>query len=184
MTVVVVLSVGWFVWSVLVTSQGRVTAVTANRGNLFATGYIELDTDSVTRLLFDASGLYPGPVLEQCITVSYAGTIGDVAVRLHAQMVGGTGLDDFVATRFQVGRGGGEGSCTGFRAERTIFDGTLAELGAAHPDFEGGAVVWEQAQPGDQLTLRATAEIVDDNAAQGLTTEFMLTVEARPGDDR
>lgn len=180
LVVLVVLSIGWFAWSVLTTSQGKVTALTANRGNLFRTGTIDIDTDAPAQLLFDVDGLYPGTVLESCITVSYVGSIPGIGVRLHARMAGGTGLETFVLTSVQLGRGGGDGSCAGFTPARSMFDGTLAELAAAHPDYDDGAELWADAQPGDQAVVRVTAQLADDNAAQGLTTDFFVTVEARP----
>ena len=33
---------------------------------------------------------------------------------------------------------------------------------------------------GDRIVIEATASVRDDNEAQGLTTEFSLTIEARP----
>lgn len=63
---------------------------------------------------------------------------------------------------------------------RRLFLGRLSDLHQRYDSYARGLVVETTAQPGDTVVLRAAASLVDDNEAQGLTTDFFLTVEARP----
>jgi hypothetical protein len=166
------------------TTKGRVAATTENRSSLFATGQIDLDVQANSggqqqELLFDVDALYPGRLVENCVSIAYTGTI-DASVRLHGQASGGSGLDRYVAVTFTLGTGGGDGDCTGFSAERELFAGTLSELWAAHPDFASGVVIADAATSGLAQVLRVTAAVADDDGAQGRSTEFWVVLEARP----
>ena len=178
--VVVVVSIAVFVWSAVATSTARVTATTSG-SSFFAAGTIDLvRPDTAVELLFDADGLYPGRTTSGCVEIEYRGSI-PASVRLHADRVGGTGLDSFIDLRISDITVSGCAAGTGeHQSDRRVFDGRLDRLWRVHPTYRDALVLREEMMPGDRIALFATAGVVDDNAAQGLTTEFTITVEARP----
>ncbi|MGW6130770.1 hypothetical protein ACWFNE_12165 [Cellulomonas sp. NPDC055163] len=86
--------------------------------------------------------------------------------------VAGTGLAEFLDVRVEEGAGGGYGDCAAFTG-RTVFAGSLAELGAGPPD--PAAMRAFRAGTGDgSVTYRFTFALRSDDAAQGLTTSADL----------
>ncbi len=176
--VIVVISIAVFVWNAVATSTARVTATTSGN-SFFSAGTIDLvQPDTAVELLFDADGLYPGRTTSGCVEIEYRGSI-PASVRLHADRVGGTGLESFIDLRIIDITPAG---CAAADADSglPVYDGPLARLWRVHPNYRDALVLREAMQPGDRIALFATASVVDDNAAQGLTTEFTITVEARP----
>ena len=176
--VIVVISIAVFVWNAVATSTARVTATTSGN-SFFSAGTIDLvQPDTAVELLFDADGLYPGRTTSGCVEIEYRGSI-PASVRLHADRVGGTGLESFIDLRIIDITPAG---CAAADADsgRPVYDGRLDRLWRVHPNYRTALVLREAMQPGDRIALFATASVVDDNAAQGLTTEFTITVEARP----
>lgn len=180
-------------YSLFSTSTARVAATTESTSSVFGTVDIELtvvpDADGAesaeSQLLFDAAGLYPGKVVISCVTLTARSEL-PLDVRLSGRREGGTGLDEFVEMTIEIGEGGTTGDCTGFVAGDVVADGSLAGIWREHPTFETGLPVLITDSDGDgrsedtTRTLRATATVVDDNAAMGLDTSFWLVVEARP----
>lgn len=183
------------VWSSVATSTARLSATTDGSG-FFAAGTIDLTrSESTVPLLFDADGLYPGNVVTSCVVVDYEGSI-DADVRLHATRSGGTGLEDLVDLQLRIRRSGScpedtDGPPAEGTAEppteppievaaSTVFEGRLGDLWRAHPDYDRGLLLVPAATSGDRLVLEAEAEVVADDDAQGRTTEFTVTIEARP----
>lgn len=167
------------VWSAISTSSARVTATTTSE-SFFEAGEVSLtQPGDAVELLFDADGLYPGTTVEGCIEIAYTGNIA-ASVRLHAESVGGTGLEAFVDLGLEVTDGQTCETDGGELTPTVIFDGRLQGLWDRHPNFDAGVVVRDSTRPEDIFTLRATASVTEDNRAQGLTTEFVITIEARP----
>ena len=175
---IVVASIVVFVWSAVSTSSARVNATTSGN-SFFTAGTIDLvQPDTAIELLFDADGLYPGGSTSGCVEIEYRGSI-PVSVRLHADRVGGTGLESFIDLRIDdVTPDGCEVASP--EADRTVYDGRLARLWRTHSSYRDALELRGAMEPGDRMALLATAEVIDDNDAQGLTTEFTITVEARP----
>jgi hypothetical protein len=169
-------------WSSITTSTARLSASTGGSG-FFSAGTVELDRPERTvALLFDADGLYPGQVVSSCVTIEYEGSL-EADIRLHAARSGGTALEEHVVLRLWVDRGG---SCpepldgTVRPADRPAFDGLLGDLWRAHPDFAVGLPLLADAGAGDSFALWGEAVLTGGDEAQGLTTDFTVTIEARP----
>ncbi|MEZ5227832.1 MAG: hypothetical protein R2710_14500 [Acidimicrobiales bacterium] len=177
---IVVVAAGVLAWSVGTTASGRVSASTDNRSSLFTSAVVDLEvaTGQATQLLFDVDGLYPGRVETSCVEVTYTGSL-DADVRLHGRATGGTGLDDYLATTIELGRMA-TGDCESFVADEALFDERLSGLTARHGSYEQGIRLAAAMTPGEQLALRASVSVLDDDAAQGLGSEFWVIVEARP----
>ena len=142
-------------------------------------GTVEVGSDAGGRLEFDARDIWPGLTIEDCVLVAYTGSVSDVDIRLLGEIGATTGLDQYLAARIEVGSGGDSGSCAGFTAfGGPVFDGNLAALAAG--TYSTAPSILPDAMPGDEVSLRITVEVLDDNAAQGLTADFSLLVEARP----
>ncbi len=170
----VLIAAALVVWSAAVTSTARVRASTGTLGLLTAGDISLTKVRPEARLVLEADGLFPGVTTANCMEVDYGGTLPS-SVRLHGAIVGGTGLDGFTELTLAVGPG-----CDTGQPAPPLFDGTLADLAATHPDYGRGLVLDPQARPGQRLALWAEATIVDDDRAQGLTTEFQIVMEARP----
>lgn len=175
--VVVLGSLATFIWNAVETSTARVNATTS-ANSVFSAGTVDLAQPFTTvELLFDANNLYPGNVLDGCVEVDYRGSL-TADVRLHGRMLGGTGLDEFVDVRVTLPD---VETCdeVGDERGRPLFVGTLGDFWRRHDSYGDGVALAKMAT-GDRGILHVSATLQDDNAAQGLTTDFALTVEARP----
>lgn len=174
----VVASIIVLVWNAVSTSSARVNATTSG-SSFFSAGTIELaQPDTAVELLFDTDGLYPGRTAYGCVEIEYRGSI-PASVRLHADRLGGSGLESLVELRISDVTIDGCADADPDRGQ-LVYDGRLEGLWIAHPSYRDAIVLDESMEAGDRFALFATAGVVDDNAAQGLTTEFAITVEARP----
>lgn len=183
-SLLVILGAAYFVWSGISTATGRIAATTSNDSSFISAAAIDLVVDAgdeaaSTGLLIDASGLYPGLVVERCFAVSYLGVLDDVPVRLFGRPGGGTGLEAFIETTVETGSGA-DNECGDFASTSVLFDATLLDLWNRHGSFDTGIPVITAAEDGASKWLRITVEVIDDNDAQDLTTAFWLTLEARP----
>lgn len=186
------------------TALARFSAATTNEGSWFEAGAIEISTAPIDRggsgpdrsgdgssrdpddqdaeraaLAIDAEGLAPGRVIERCILTSYGGSIDDARIRLFGRRDGGSGLERYLDTVVEVGRGD-DRECGDFEPERDVFAGTLGDLHARHDGWANGLTIAEGLSNGDAVTMRVALEVLSDNRAQGLDTEFWLVLEARP----
>lgn len=162
-------------WSAVSTSSARVAATTSG-DSFFAAGEVALNQpDARVDLLFDDDGLYPGRVVTGCVFVSYDGTL-PASIRLHGKRTSGTGLDRYVDLTVWLADSCDEGATR----RETVFDGRLDALWSSHGAYDRGMDMVPSARPGDTIAVWASAQVADDNRAQGLTTVFTLTVEARP----
>jgi len=174
---VVVIAAGIVAWSTFTTSTARVSATT-DADSLFEAGTLTLDRpDDSVSLLLNADGLYPGLEATGCVELAYDGSI-PASIRLHGAPAGGTGLEEYVDIVLEQSRPGG--SCPSFGPADPVFDGRLAGLWRRHPSYGRGFVMAPDATAGTRLALRASATVIDDNDAQGLATEFVITIEVRP----
>jgi hypothetical protein len=161
-------------------ASARISGSTDNASNVFEAARIDLQVDAPEGLLFNADGLYPGLVVERCIQVALIGSADDIDIRLMSSREGAAaGLEQFVETTITLGEGS-DPDCTDHVATHTIFDGRLDTIWEQHGDFAAGLAIAAGVADGFETTMRVTATLVDDDAAQGLTTDFWLTFEARP----
>jgi len=175
---IVVVAAAIMAWSTFTTSTARVSATT-DSDSLFQASTLTLDRpNGEVSLLLNADGLYPGLETTGCVEVAYDGSI-PASVRLHGAPGGGTGLEEFVEISLEQSALGG--SCAAFEpAGDPFYDGNLANLWRRHPSYGRGVTLAPAATAGTLIALRATATVVDDNDAQGLTTGFVITIEVRP----
>lgn len=180
---IVVLIAAAFVWSGITTASGRISASTSNDSSLLTAASVDLvvdggDVGTASRLAIDAAGLYPGLRVERCFAVTFWGNADAVPVRLSGQPGGGTGLEEFVDTRVELGTGS-DVDCGDFRSTERLFDDTLLTLWNLHGSYADGLGLMSNASDGESRWVRVSVEVIDDNRAQDLTTAFWLTIEAR-----
>ena len=157
------------------TSLAEVTASTSSTG-LFSAGSIELEqVGDAVELLFDEDLLYPGVSTSACVEVVYRGSV-PAEVRVYAQPMGGTGLDQYIQFDVWTGDRGCPGSGP---VDEPLFGETLRDFWQRHGEYGTGIVLGELEQD-QRLTLMARAELGNDPAAAGLYTDFSIVVEARP----
>ncbi len=159
------------------TSSARFSAQTDNQSNLFQAATMELTVDSGRQLFLDGTGLYPGLELENCIVVTYRGSLDDIDVRLSATRTAGT-LDRFFDLDLEIGTGSLT-DCSDFRTRGSLFSGTLADLEARHASYPTGLILAASISDGATVTVRASGRLQDTNDAQGVAGQFLATVEAR-----
>lgn len=107
----------------------------------------------------------------------YTGSL-DAAVRIYAHPGDVTGaLAPHLKLTVEQGTGGGFGSCTGFTPTHADYTGTLADFAATRTDYPSGSGT--AAAPGDTQVWRFTAEVEDNNTAQGLSAAASFTWEAQ-----
>lgn len=157
------------------TSLAEVTASTSSTG-LFSAGSIELEqVGEPVELLFDEDLLYPGVTVDACVEIVYRGSV-PAEVRVYAQPLGGTGLDEFI--RFEIWTS--KRPCPGGEPTRPLLFGeTLLDFWRTHGDYGSGVDLGDLEQ--DQtVTMMVRAELLDDPDAAGRYTDFAIVVEARP----
>jgi hypothetical protein len=159
-------------------TRGALAAGAEARSSELRAGTLALSDDDGGRTLFDLTELLPGHVLTNCIRVTYAGTVFDGTVQLRAR--GGGELAPDLDVGVLAGGGGGFGDCAGFRADETLFHGTLAELVTHHgPDGKPiPAMSIDEAR--ETRTFQVTFTLRDDPAAQGrrAAVDFLWSVKA------
>jgi len=142
-------------------------------GNNFEAGTVTLTDDDEGRSLVDLRAMAPGRPVEQCLKVSYQGTIlpADLAVKA----VTNGSLAPYVLVTLEAGSGGRFGSCDGFEPSSTLFDGTVAGLVQ-----RGSMPVGRIRNKGDGLSFRFRYELADDERAIGKTAVVDVLWEAEP----
>jgi hypothetical protein len=158
-------------------SRGAFTATTENAENSWATGSVIITDDDDGVAMFAATGLAGGSEVENCITVTYEGTLVPANVRLYGSAAGD--LAEFLDLKIDIGTGGEFGDCTGFTSASTLFDGTLESFAANRTDFASGLAGWSPAATDESRTYRFTVTVQDTNDAQGLSATATFTWEAQ-----
>ena len=164
------------VWS---GSRAAFSAGTGNSGNAFSAGTVSLTDDDAGTAMVSAAGLEPGGAVQNCLTVSYAGSLA-AAVKVYVAPGGltGTGLGTYLNLVIEEGTGGGFGSCTGFTAGSTDFTGTVAAFAAASTSAATGVGAFSPSGSGQSQVYRVTATLADNDAARGLTAQLALSWQA------
>lgn len=143
-------------------------------GNAVAAGTVELSDDDGGRSLVDLQALAPRRPVEECITISYTGSILPVELTLEAQTVGN--LDPYLDVMIERGDGGGFDDCEGFVPENTlVFDGTLEQL-----EGRDAMMLGRFYNTGDSVTFRFRFELRDDAEAAGRESSIDFVWEAAP----
>jgi hypothetical protein len=163
---------------VMRTSQAAFVATTANEGNSFSAGGVEL-TDDGASAMFTATAMAPGQTVTRCITVTYAGSIPDPGpVRLYGggfvqepgPSTGSQGIAGYLNLPVEEGGGGSYATCAGFTPSATIVSGTtLAGFNAARTGYATGAGQWDPSSTPSSRTYRFSLQL--DPATPGSEQE-------------
>lgn len=173
------------------TSQAAFTSTTDNTGNSVEAGTVVLtDNDSGSALLTIANA-YPGYSQENCIRVTYSGTIDPTVVRVYSTSAFSTApngtldMEDQVNITIWEGTGGTFNDCTGFTASpASAIVGTtaLSTWDGADSSYATGSGSWNPGAGPVTRTYRVRLEVDDStgNAYQGQTLSgIALTWETR-----
>jgi predicted ribosomally synthesized peptide with SipW-like signal peptide len=151
---------------------------TTSTGNKIEAGTVTITDNGVAAPMYVATGQKPGVVSENCITVTYDGTL-PAAVKLYtpSNLDAGAAYVNLVVTR---GTGAADfDDCTGFAADASgsgVYSGTLAAFKAAHTDYTDGLALTNEAglaadwAEGEAVQYRFQVSIEDDDLAQGATS--------------
>lgn len=162
---------------VVTRSQAAFTATTSNPTSGFTAAELSLRDDDNNTAMFNATGMVPGSSVTECIAITYDGDRTPSPVRLYGT---GTGpLAPFLELTIEVGTGGSSASCAGFSSATTIFTGTLQSFAGARTNWANGLNAFSAASTPFTRTIRVTAEVQDDDAAQGLSANASFTWETR-----
>ncbi len=157
-------------------SQAAFSGSTDNGANSFASGTVSLSDDDAAVAMFNVSNLKPLDTGTKCITVTYNGSLA-AAVKLYAANTGGLGT--YLDLTVEQGTGGSSGSCAGFVAGSTLYNGTLAGLASSATNYGNGIAAFSPTGSGQNRTYRFTYTVQDNNAAQGLSSSATFTWEAQ-----
>lgn len=169
-------------------SRAAFTGTTDNSGNSWAAGTVSLTDDDTGLVMFNAAGLKPGDVLDNCIVVTYGGNLASDVTLYAANLTGSLGT--YLDLTVEQGTGGGfagtatqsgEADCTGFTAAvgPPVYTGTLAGFAGTYAAFGSGFGVWAPTTTGQTQTFRFVVTVQDNNLAQNLTAGVDFIWEAQ-----
>jgi hypothetical protein len=161
-------------------SQAAFSANTDNVANGFNTGTVDLtDDDGGATALFNAVALSPGTPVENCIVVTYTGSLTPADIKLYGTSAGD--LAPYLDTTVEVGSGGAFGDCTTFvpDAGLPLYDGTLSAFSTAHTDWSNGLATFTAPATSTAKTLKFTVEVQNTPLAQNKTATADFTWEAQ-----
>jgi predicted ribosomally synthesized peptide with SipW-like signal peptide len=163
---------------------------TANSGNTFASGTVDLNDDDSGSAMLSLNNAAPGASDTACINVTYNGSL-PASVRMYGTTAG-TGLDqylDLVVTRGTIAAPAFD-SCAGFAPDVAnygfgpggiVYSGTLQgyadNYGAGQVDPQSGSP--ESWTNGESHAYRFVVTVQDNNGAQGKNASQTFTWEAR-----
>ncbi len=173
------LAAGTVTFTVLQTSRAAFTASTDDGANNWTTGSVALSDDDGGSVMFNATNLAGGASLVKCIAVTYSGTLtSGVSVKLHGTASGALG--DYLDLTIEEGSGGGFGSCAGFTANSTIYNGEADDFATSHSNWSNGlATGWSPNANPTTSVFRFTVAVQSDNNAQSKTASATYTWEAQ-----
>jgi hypothetical protein len=150
--------------SFLVASVSRAAFIQTadNSANVVGAGTIDLVDNDSGSVLFNVSTLVPGDTVENCIVVTYQGTVADpAAVKLYSGGFTDSGdFADFLNITIEEGSGGTFNNCTGFTSANVIESGgTLTGFDTTHSSYATGAGVWDPSGTPESVTYKVTFEL-------------------------
>ena len=164
---------------VIRTSTAVFTAQTDNTGNSLEAGTIVLTDDDGGTAVLTMSNIAPGESSQDCIEVTYDGTLDPEQVRVFSTSAFATvddpdragtaaSMQDQVNITIEQGTGGSFGSCAGFVGTTIVPEVNLATWDATtNPDpdtstgagYVSGAGDWDPTGPGQSRVYRITLEL-------------------------
>lgn len=142
-------------------------------GNSVAAGTVSLTDDDGGRSLVNLDAMSPDQPVEECITVTYGGTILPVGLTLDTQTVGD--LEPYLAVSIERGSGGSFGECDDFEASEQIFSGSLKEL-----DERGAMPLGSIYNSGAVNSFRFEFVLANEAEAVGRQSSIDFVWEAAP----
>jgi len=133
---------------------------------------LALSDDAGGSALFSLPAATGGQTVTRCIRITYDGAPSQ-PVRLSAAGVAPGTLAPLIDVTVEAGTGGGYADCTGFSGQ-TLFEGTLADLEAAYPDYDHGLAAFVPTAAEPSKSFRITMHVRDTNVAQGRTAGVTL----------
>jgi hypothetical protein len=170
---------GLLVWQA---SNAAFSDTTTNPGNSWAAGEVIITSDRGSAM-FEAHDLAPGAADQQCVRVTYEGTL-DADVALYAAYVNAnSGLAPYLDLTVEQGTGSAA-DCSDFAPGAGLANasGTLAGFVTGNTSFADGLGGWSPAGGTNATrTYRFAYELPADttNDAQGETAEVTVTWEAQ-----
>lgn len=165
------------------------TATTTNSGNSFASGTVAIGDNDAGTAMLSLAAAKPGDADTSCITVTYTGSLAST-VRLYASTTGS--LAPYLTLTVTRGTDPSPSfdSCASFTAEGTNYVGAgpgvvySGPLSAFPATYDLGLVDPTSGSPESWTTSEAhtylfAISLVNDNAAQGLSSTASFTWEAR-----
>ncbi|MCE0539532.1 hypothetical protein LWF15_28935 [Kineosporia rhizophila] len=151
--------------------------------NTFKAATVALGDDDSGTALFTVSGLRPGDSGSRCIALTYTGTV-PAQVRMYVAPgdVSGTGLERYLTLTVTEGTdssGGSFASCSGFTPAAAGYSARLNTLAGTASDWGSGIGSFAPTGSGQVRVYRIGYQLTAGAAAQGLSTRFRLTWEAR-----
>ena len=159
-------------------SASAFKATSENAGNTFTPGRVTLTDDDAGAPLFELPALLPGQTAENCIEVSYAGTVFPATVRLSGN--GSGPLASSLVMTVDAGSGGEFDDCSGFQPGPELFSGTLGSFLEAHP-AERGLEVFRPVADASNRTFRFRFGLPEDFEDQGATSISSFEWEVTTG---
>ena len=105
----------------------QITATTSNGPQSFSTGSVTLTDNDVGVALFAVSSMKPGATGQQCIKVTYGGTLAATIKVYGTGLTATNALDTYLNIQIEEGSTSATTfpSCTGFTAAGTVFNAAL-----------------------------------------------------------
>jgi hypothetical protein len=182
-------------FSILTTSRAAFTDTTDNNGNDFGAGTVSIVDDDTGLVMFNVASMAPGDVVQNCILVTYTGSLDTSGVRLYTANQATTTatnlapelnvtIDEgtvgpFVATEL----GGGEGDCSTFVLGSNLVTAVpMDTLAGTYTSFGTGLSAWAPlGGSSDSRSYRITVELdaAATDAFQGMDAQIDFVWEAQ-----
>jgi hypothetical protein len=159
-------------------STAAFTATSENTGNTFTPGRVTLNDDDAGAPLFKLPAIVPGQLIENCISVTYAGSVFPATVRLSGD--GSGPLAPSLSMKVEAGNGGRFDDCDGFEPTTSLFSGTLATFLDGH-GARDGLEVFRPVADAPARTFRFTFGLPEDFADQGARSTAAFRWEVTTG---
>lgn len=162
-------------------SAAAFVATTDNANNSWQTGEVTLTDDDSGSAMFSATGLVPGQTVENCIVVTYGGSV-DAGVRLYgADLTQTNALADDLDLTVDAGSGGGFGDCTGFTSSANLVTSTaLSTFAATYTNFTNGLDTWAPTGGSNATrTYRFRVTLNASSTAEAATAGYRFVWEAQ-----
>jgi hypothetical protein len=160
-------------------STAAYTESTTNGASSFGSGSVALSDDDLGGVRFNLTSVRHEVSTTRCVSVTYSGSL-TAAVRVYAQVTGGTGLAAYGTISVERGSGGSFADCSGFVLSETLYTGTVGGLAAAASSFATGLGTWTPSGGAPSgSTYRMTVGVPFDPAARLKSVDFTLLWEAQ-----